>query len=137
MSYVVVLSIKAVPANDKKAWKYIHEVMEEDEHASGELDPRLLKLHDSLVDKYPCLSSYDDDDDSVDESPWSDGPLIYNFGNLYSALGLTYDRAEEVVPFIVECAQDLGVTVFDDQTGKIYRPNYEKQKGKKWWKIWG
>jgi hypothetical protein len=60
-------------------------------------------------------------DDEVDDTVWSDGPLINNFGHRAAVLGMSYSRVEEVLPFLVESANALGLSVFDWATKTVHR----------------
>ena len=77
------------------------------------------ELHDRLTALYPCMSSVPDD--RIDDTVWSDGPLINNFGHRAAVLGIAYSRIEEVLPVLVETANALGLVVFDWATAKVYR----------------
>ncbi|MFZ6874002.1 hypothetical protein ACO0LF_18240 [Undibacterium sp. Di27W] len=70
---------------------------------------------------YPCLSSYEDDDESMDECPWSDGPLIDNFGGRVAILGISHSHGE-VLSYILLCADKLKLSIIDPQTAAVYRP---------------
>ncbi len=85
--------------------------------------PALRTLHDTITSVYPCLSSFDDSDDGIDDCPWSDGPLIDNFGAQMGTIGLTGNKVGRVASFIRYCATTLGLTVFDEQEGKIFQPS--------------
>jgi hypothetical protein len=94
----------------------------------------MRELHDRLTERYPCIS--------VDESgPWSDGPLINNFGYNIAVIGLSHSRAHEVVPFIIEAASAMGLSVLDDQDGSLIRPGQahvikRDASPAKWWQVW-
>jgi hypothetical protein len=47
--------------------------------------------------------------------------MINNFAHEMGMLAISFSRADEVVPFIVETANRLGVSVADGQTGEIHR----------------
>ncbi|MFZ6659013.1 hypothetical protein, partial [Undibacterium sp. TJN19] len=78
--------------------------------------------HAQLVKQYPCLSSYDEDDQDRDDCPWSDGPLINNFGSQMAMLGIS-NHQDEVLAYVLVCAGKLNLTVMDAQEGVIYGPN--------------
>lgn len=82
----------------------------------------LLKLYKLLVKKYPCLSSYRDDDPKIDDCVWADGPLLNNFGQHAAVLEIASDE-EQVMAFILQCASELNLTVVDFESGFIFRPN--------------
>ena len=71
--------------------------------------------------RYPCICTLPDD--RVDEDGvWGDGPLWNDFGNRAAVLGVVYSRVEEVLPFLIETAVGLDLTVFDWGGPNIYRP---------------
>ncbi len=45
-----------------------------------------------------------------------------DFGHRAAVLGMVYSRVEEVLPFLVKTANDLGLVVFDWTGPSIYRP---------------
>ena len=58
----------------------------------------------------------------MDDGVWSDGPLINNFGQRQAVLGFMFSAVESVLPFVIEVAHKHDVSVFDWQSGAIYRP---------------
>src|SRR5207302_10159272 len=85
----------------------------------GPRPPLFQELHDRLTARYPCMCSVPDDE--VDDTVWSDGPLINDFLHRAAVLGMSYSRVEEVLPFLVETANGLGLVVFDWATARVYR----------------
>lgn len=67
------------------------------------------KLYDRLTMKYPRICTLSDDLDGV----WSDGPLWNDLGDRAAVLGVVYSRVEEVLPFLLKTANDLGLVVFE------------------------
>ena len=126
MSFTIDLILTDVPQDNWTAWKYIEELREkyyEDKSAPHE---KLAELHEIIIQKYPCLCSYDDDDPKIDNSPWADGPMIGNFASEMGMLAIVYSRVDEVFPFILENALALGIIVADGQSQKIYRLEKEE-----------
>ena len=138
MSFTVDLIISTLPENDKDAWRVIEEMRERYYEDEGEKSPLLIKLHEELILRYPCLSSYKDDDEDMENSPWADGPMLGNFASEMGMLAVVWNRADEVFPFILEKALALGITVADGQSEKIYRPGdaLKLNESKPWWKFW-
>ena len=139
MSYTVNLIVGPLSENDKIAWQQIEVLCES--YYNDELDkaPSLIKLHAVLTSRYPCLCSYDDDDEKIEESPWADGPMIGNFAGEMGMLAVSFSRVDEVIPFIIKEANALGISVADPQSGEIFRPNssmQDKMRSKPWWKFW-
>ena len=77
------------------------------------------ELMERLTARYPCLC--DLPDDLVDDSPWASGPLRRSEYRRSITLGLSR-QIEDVLPFVIETANSLGLTVLDWQTGEIHRP---------------
>jgi hypothetical protein len=100
--------------------------------------PELAALHQRLTSRYPCIC----DDES---GPWSDGPLINNFGRHMAAVGMSYSRVEEVLPFVIEASTGMGFWVLDGQDevahlpgGRRLRPGarVSDKQIKPWWRFW-
>jgi hypothetical protein len=123
MSYTLDFVPSTLSSNNPEALRQL-EVLRERYHADErEKHPTLVRLHDVLVQRYPCLSRYADDDPAIDESPWADGPLIDNFKSELGMLAVRFSRVGDVLPFVLKAAVDLNITVLDGQTGEIIRPN--------------
>ena len=115
MSYTVAIVIPPVPADDRTAWAVVDGLIAE----SGARSAVFQQLHDQLTARFPCICSLPDD--LVDDGVWSDGPLINNFGHRAAVLGIVFSRVDEVLPFLLQTATQLGLTVFDWQTNQIHR----------------
>jgi hypothetical protein len=122
MSYNVAVVIPPIPSNDKDAWQAIDALID----AKGEPPEVFKELHDRLTAKYPCICSLSDDE--VDAGVWSDGPLWNDFGHRAAVLGMVYSRVDEVLPFLVRTANELGLVVFDWGGPSIYRPKSQNQR---------
>jgi hypothetical protein len=90
--------------------------MDLDEYGSPPGD-HFVPLYERLVARYPCITTPKGED-----SPWSDGPLINNFGKKHAIIGISYSRVGEALPFVVETATQMGFTVYDAQDEKFHRP---------------
>jgi hypothetical protein len=77
---------------------------------------RMATLHRTLTGRFPCIC----DDDA---GPWSDGPLINNFGREVATLGISFSRVEEVLPFLIASANAQGMWVLDAQDEKLHLPD--------------
>ncbi|WP_426212645.1 hypothetical protein [Massilia sp. TWP1-3-3] len=122
MSYIVTVVVPPVPADLSDPWQF-PERLRAAGGDEGPVAPVLRTLHDTITSVYPCLSSYADSDDGIDDCPWADGPLIDNFGTQMGTIGLTGgDKLKRVASFVRSCASTLGLTVFDEQEGKIGKP---------------
>ena len=114
----------------------MHEIAET--RPQGEVPQIFHQLIDRLTARYPCIC--DLPDEQVDDGAWSDGPLRNNATHAITVLGIASPRVEEVQPFVVETANHLGLVVFDEQEGKIYRPGGRGSSHppvrKPWWKFW-
>ncbi len=115
MSYNVAVVVPPIPADDTAAWGVVDGLLEQ----NGLRPAVFQELHDRLTARYPCMCSVPDD--QIDDTVWSDGPLINNFGHRAAVLGMSHSRVEEVLPFLVETANTLGLVVFDWATESVYR----------------
>jgi hypothetical protein len=52
----------------------------------------------------------------VDDSPWSDGPLIGNASGLFIYFGFVVSGVEKAWTFAVETAREHGLVCFDPQS---------------------
>ncbi|MGA7520970.1 MAG: hypothetical protein WBW84_00720 [Acidobacteriaceae bacterium] len=117
MSYNVAICTPPVLPDDVTAWKELDALID----AKGPVPAVFKDLFDRLTSKYPCICTLPDD--RVDEEGvWSDGPLWNDFGFRAAVLGVAYSRIEEVYPFLVKTANDLGLTVFDWAGPVVHRP---------------
>lgn len=120
MSYDIAICTPPIPGDDATAWRQLDELID----SQGQPPSVFRELHDALTTRHPCISALPDD--RVDEDGvWSDGPLWNDFGHRAAVLGVVYSRAEEVLPFLIETAIGLGLTVFDWGGRTIYRPKGE------------
>jgi len=122
MSYTLEFVVPKVPNRKGQAWDFLEDLQDRFEDDRGAPHPLLKQLHAALVDRCPCLSSYADGDPAKEECPWADGPLINNFASEIGEVSIKSSRAAEIVPFAVEQALALGITVMDGQDESIYRP---------------
>jgi|SRR5215472_13935842 len=133
MSYTVDLVVGPLPDSDKAAWSKIQELREVYYGDKREKAAALIALHSMLTGRYPCLCSYADDDPQVEQCPWADGPMIGNFAHDMGMLAIAFSRTEEVLPFIIEKANSLGITVADGQSLEIHRPGGRTRPR---WQFW-
>ncbi len=122
MSHSLDFVVPDVPKRKGQAWDFLEDLQDRYEDDRGAPHPRLKQLHAVLVARYPCLSSYPENDPGKDDCPWADGPLINNFAGELGEVAIKFSRAEEVVAFAVSAALALGITVMDGQTEAIHRP---------------
>ena len=138
MSYSVTILVPPVPADDARAWDRYRHLQEEDPPQAPVSRPEAFQiLHDRLTARYPCICDLSDDE--VDDGVWSDGPLINNFGERAATLAMRVSASEQVVPFVIKQANELGLVVFDPQTKLIHRPGSATSSGgssKPWWQFW-
>lgn len=114
MSYNVEVVAIPVPDDDTAAWAFLDGLFKR-YHEEACIQPDVfVRLHKRLTERYPCMC----DDDGA---PWADGPLIDNFGSELAVLGVVSSEAAAVVPFVIESATAMGLTVFDSQEGTIHR----------------
>ena len=116
MSCNVAVVIPPLPADDKAVFAELDGLIEQE----GPRPTIFQELHDRLTARHPCMCAVPDD--MIDYTVWSDGPLINNFGHRAAVLGVSHSRAAEVLPFLFETANGLGLTVLDWNGGRVYRP---------------
>lgn len=102
--------------DDQVAWAELDEMIE----AEGPTPDVFKQLHDELTARFPCIWTLRDDE--VDDSLWAEGPIWNNFGHRAAVLAMVHSQAHEGLPFIVERANQLGLTVFDWAGPTIHRP---------------
>jgi hypothetical protein len=116
MSYNVAVCTPPIPLDDETAWAALDDLI----NTEGEAPQLFRTLHDRLTARYSCICSLPEED--VDDGVWSDGPLWNNFGHRAAVLGMVFSRVEEVLPFLVNTANELGLVVFDWAGPGVYRP---------------
>jgi hypothetical protein len=124
MSYNVAISKPPIPEDDAEAWKVVYQRIDRLHAEEAEPAPVFVELHDRLTERYPCICDLLDDE--VDDGVWSDGPLINNFGAECAVIGMVYDAAAEVLPFVVAESNRRGLVVFDWASERISRPPVER-----------
>lgn len=123
MSYMLTIIVPALPDEKALAWGEAHRLCSE-ENDDAPKAPVLIDLYKILVSVYPCMSSYRIDDPAIDKCPWSDGPLINNFGSATAVLGLATSKDRyDLKSLIVSAGRALGLTVLDEQSDEIHRPH--------------
>ena len=122
MSYALDFVVARVPNRKGQAWDFLEDLQDRYEDDRSPAHPKLAQLVDVLLSEYPCLTSYADGDPEKDNCPWADGPMINNFAGEMGMVAIKFSRVEAVLPFVVESALALGITVMDGQTEAIHRP---------------
>lgn len=139
MSWLVEIVAGPVPSQIDAAWEFLEELRDEcDLHEEpSELSQEMMELYRRLTARYPCIMENSD-------SPWSDGPLINNFGEKLTAVGIVTSRIAEALPFLIQTATSMGFTVFDGGDEMIHRPKDWKRSelvkldppSSPWWRFW-
>jgi hypothetical protein len=102
MTYQLQLAAVATPESDLEVFPFMNKLRQE----AGEQAPSALlkRFHDALAALFP-------------DTPWSEGHYAGNAGRL------TVERRRKVVvPHVLYLAQELGLTVVDNQSGEVHRP---------------
>jgi hypothetical protein len=124
MSYTVDI-VSAPPPRSYEAALDLRDQLtdERDARVSGETGSRfeepseeMRELHRRLTARFPCICD-------APEGPWSDGPLLNNFGQRVTTLGISFSRVEEVLPFLIATALDMGFWVVDAQDEALHLPD--------------
>jgi hypothetical protein len=141
MSWTIEIVSVPVAEDADQAWAQLENLREEADARDYALPPseRMIELYRRLTARYPCIT-----EDSA--SPWSDGPLINNFGDKLTTLGIIGSRLAEALPFVLETATDIGFTVFDAADERIHRPKGwrpplewsipQLPAKRRWWQFW-
>jgi hypothetical protein len=80
--------------------------------------PRIRRFVAALLERYPDLSELDDD--AIEDSPWTDGPLIYNASGRFMCFNVVANEAgEEAWTYAVRTARASGLVCFDPQSGAL------------------
>jgi hypothetical protein len=117
MSYNVAICTQPISVDDDSAWQALDGLID----SKGPVPDVFKELYDRLTARYPCI--YTLSGDEIDNGVWSDGPLWYDFGHRAAVLGMVYSSVSEALPFVVQSANALGLTVFDWGGPAIYRPS--------------
>lgn len=117
MSYNIAVVNFRLPETFKDACNLVNPAVEVDVVGVAKI---YQDFHDQVTRIFPCLCSLSDDE--VDDSVWSDGPLINNFMVKAPVIGFVYSRVNEVLPVVIELALKMGLSVLDWQSKKVYNP---------------
>jgi len=104
------------PASDADALKQFESLYARYVESGSRAAPseRISAYVAALLARYPDLTELDDD--SVDDSPWSDGPLIGNASGPFIYFGFVVSGVEKAWSFAVKTAREHGLVCFDPQT---------------------
>lgn len=84
-------------------------------------NPKYAEMIRRLTARYPDITSPEAEDLGDDQLAWIDGPLGAEGSDCVYNLGIaTNDMFEEVRPFVVKTANELGLHVFDTQAAEAY-----------------
>jgi len=124
MSYSLVFTRLEIPTDDVEALRWVESKFQG--HYDDEREPHSIfqRLHDSLVERFPCLSSLPAHE--RDDAAWVDGPLIKNFSHDLAIVAFHFTCMEDVMPFAVKTALEVGCSVSDMQGMSVYRPQHDK-----------
>lgn len=120
MSFIIQIIDAALPSDAQQRNNLIDQLVENEAHHRVGPGEALGTLYQQLVQKYPCISTFDDDE--LDECVWGDGPLIHNFGQKIAALNINRNE-EKVMADILRFAGLLNLKVVDPQSDVVYFPN--------------
>ncbi|WMW80625.1 hypothetical protein RF679_18590 [Undibacterium cyanobacteriorum] len=120
MSFIIQIIDAALPSDAQQRNNLIDQLIEVEAHHRVGPGEALGTLYQQLVQKYPCISTFDDDE--LDECVWGDGPLIHNFGQKIAALNINRNE-EKVMADILTFAAPLNLKVVDPQSDVVYFPD--------------
>ncbi len=116
MSYVLHLWEHPVPASVAEADRIQTRLSTE----RTSQNPKFIELAKRLTERYPCMTTLEDDDLEV---AWSDGPLDGQTDSPVYSLGVQATMLGVVVPFVATTANALGLTVYDTQAAQVHLPS--------------
>lgn len=124
MSYNIAVANFILPNDFDKACEIVNPLTDEDVEI-GDINEAYLNFYNQLIKTYPCLCSVADEE--VDNSIWSDGPLINNFTVKTPVIGFVYSKVDEALPIVIDLALKHGLSVLDWQAEKAYYPIISNQ----------
>jgi hypothetical protein len=86
-------------------------------------NPRFVALARRLTERYPCICSPQAEAIPESDWAWTDGPLDGKTCKAKYSIGLSIGMLEEVRPFVLQQARELGLNVTDEQAGYIQLAN--------------
>jgi hypothetical protein len=116
MSYILHIWERPLPASLAEAGQ-IHTQLSAEQTVPN---PKFVELAKRLTQRHPCITTLDDEDTNA---VWSDGPLDGITARAVYGLGIQTDFVNSVVPFVVETANALGLTVYDMQAAEARLPD--------------
>jgi hypothetical protein len=120
MSYVVHIWQAPVPTNESQAWEIIEQLEAEQGRCTTPGLPTIVEFLKRITSRYPDLM--DIPDEQVDDlGVWTDGPMIAS--GPIEIVGIVRDRVDEVQPFVISVANELGLVCYDMQINKLYLPH--------------
>ena len=119
MSAILYIWKTPVPKGSDSAIE-AEQIVEELLTKEGDFPQLYVDFINDLTLKYPDITELSDDE--VDDSPWSDGPLINNATPGLCTLGLVWSGYEEAAPFVFETAKKHGLVAYDPQEGIVHFP---------------
>jgi len=79
---------------------------------------RIAAYVDARLKRYPDLTELDDD--AIEDSPWTDGPMIHNARGQVFLLNIVANEAgEDARAYAVSTARSAGLVCFDPQSGAL------------------
>jgi hypothetical protein len=118
VGYTFAVCNAAVPEG-VDVWEFIGRLTDEPEP-----DPAAFRqLIDRLTARYPCVGHLPPEQTGGCGCVWGECPRSWAGYTRATNFGLLSDHISTVLPFAVATATGLGFTVFDWQTGRLYRPS--------------
>ncbi len=116
MSFTMAVWVGSKPASDAEAEREFSRLHAQYFTTKCEPAPEILAFIAAATARFPDLIALSDDD--VDDSVWSDGPLINNASGPIFYFGLCRHGVDTALPFLVELARTQGLAGFDPQSGR-------------------
>jgi hypothetical protein len=110
------------PASNEEAVRTFKALYERFLDAERDAPPtnRIAAYVGALLDRYPDLTELDDD--VIEDSPWTDGPLIQNASGRFMCFCVVGNEVgEEAWTHAVSTARSAGLVCFDPQSGALVK----------------
>ena len=79
---------------------------------------RIAAYVGALLDRYPDLTELDDD--AIEDSPWTDGPMIHNASGQVFFLNVVANEAgEDAWAYAISTSRSAGLVCFDPESGAL------------------
>jgi hypothetical protein len=120
MSYVLQIWESPIPSSVQEA----DEINDRLQDLEGPQNPKFIELAKRLTQRYPCITQLTgDEEEGYENGVWSVGPVDGITTNPVYGIGVSSDYLTEVLPFVTQTANALGLILYDTQAGQVNLPS--------------